>query len=146
MGAKDEDVDPGEFFDGEPGDFDASDGSLDGFDADVLGYKFLKVESCSDDADACLAGCFFFIVVRTGEVGAFVVHWYGRWCQSCTPLADQIYIVCLDDQLFFVFTAFDDNTAATRCGCDCLLDRLVLSDADCLAIASVGCSGNVSLK
>jgi hypothetical protein len=77
LGAKDEDVEPGKFFDGEPGDFDASDRPLDAFDAYVLADEAVKVEFCSGDADACLGGR--FIVIRTGEVGAFVVYWYGRW-------------------------------------------------------------------
>jgi hypothetical protein len=72
-----EQVETGEFFDGEPGDFDASDRPLDAFDAYVLADEAVKVEFCSGDADACLGGR--FIVIRTGEVGAFVVYWYGRW-------------------------------------------------------------------
>lgn len=86
----------------------------------MLDYEVFEVESCSGDADACLAGR--FVGIWAGEVGAFVVHWFLWRDQSCASLTDERYVVGFDGQLFFVLAAFDDDAASAWCGRDGPLD------------------------
>jgi len=110
----------------------------------MLGDELLKGESCSGDTDAGLGGR--VVGVRASKFGAFVVHRCVRRQQSCTFLADECYVVFFDGQLFSVFAGCDDDAAAARCGVNGPLNRLVRSDADCFAVASVGCDPTVSLE
>jgi len=73
FGANDQDVQTGKPTDGQAGDFDASDWSLDRFDAHMLDDEVFEVKSCSGDTYSSLAGR--LVVVWAGEVCAFVACW-----------------------------------------------------------------------